>query len=117
MGLSPASTLLLWLGPARRSSQERAIQPRPLALKAEAGIFCGELSTFAPGHHDEISWLGTRHSRDGSYGMSAGAPYSGLMFAVRMTLAHFSVSLARNFPNSAGELGGSTTPQDRRGAL
>src|SRR5215510_1132091 len=33
-----------------------------------------------------------------------------LMFAVRMTLAHFSVSLARNFPNSAGELGGSTNP-------
>jgi hypothetical protein len=42
--------------------------------------------------------------------MSAGAPYSGLMFAVRMTFAHFSVSLARNFPNSAGELGGSTNP-------
>ena len=42
--------------------------------------------------------------------MSAGAPYSGLMFAVRMTLAHFSVSLARTFPNSAGELGGSTNP-------
>src|SRR5262245_57116328 len=39
-----------------------------------------------------------------------GAPYSGLMFAVRMTLAHFSLSLARNFPNSAGELGGSTNP-------
>jgi hypothetical protein len=45
----------------------------------------------------------------GGYGTSA-APYSGLMFAVRMTFAHFSVSPARNFPNSAGELGGSTNP-------
>src|SRR5262245_14760604 len=39
-----------------------------------------------------------RFSATERYGMSAGAPYSGLMFAVRMTLAHFSVSLARNFP-------------------
>src|SRR6516165_2319644 len=36
--------------------------------------------------------------------------HSGLMLAVRMTLAHFSVSLARNLPNSAGGLGGSTNP-------
>jgi hypothetical protein len=37
-------------------------------------------------------------------------PYSGLMFAFRMTLAHFSVSSAINFPNSAGELEGNATP-------
>jgi hypothetical protein len=44
--------------------------------------------------------------------------YSGLMLAVRMTLAHFLVSLTRNFPNSAGELGGSTNPpRSRRRAL
>src|SRR5262245_53505849 len=43
---------------------------------------------------------------------------SGLMFAVRMTLAHFSVSLARNFPKSAGELGdGTNPPRSARRAL
>src|SRR5262249_53939277 len=55
----------------------------------------------------------TRHGQETSpngYGTSAGASYSGLIFAVRMTLAHFSVSLARNFPNSPGELGASTDP-------
>src|SRR5262249_34018950 len=54
-----------------------------------------------------------RHGQETSpngYGTSAGASYSGLIFAVRMTLAHFSVSLARNLPNSAGGLGGSTNP-------
>src|SRR5262245_63543113 len=35
---------------------------------------------------------------------------SGLMFAARITFAHFSASLLRNFPNSAGGLGGSTKP-------
>src|SRR5262245_56128209 len=53
-----------------------------------------------------------RDFANGIYGISArrDGPYSALMFAVRMTLAHFSVSLARHFPNSAGELGGSTNP-------
>src|SRR5215475_2433711 len=52
------------------------------------------------------------YQRDGD------GPYSALMFAVRMTLAHFSVSLARNFPNSAGEPGASTNPpRSKRRAL
>src|SRR5262245_48517967 len=39
-----------------------------------------------------------------------GAGHSGLMLAARITFAHFSASLARNFPNSAGGFGGSTNP-------
>src|SRR6266540_68779 len=35
--------------------------------------------------------------------MCAAAPHSGLMFAVRITLAHFSVSSAKSLPKSAGE--------------
>ena len=35
--------------------------------------------------------------------MCAAAPHSGLMFAVRITLAHFSVSSAMSLPKSAGE--------------
>src|ERR1700730_4111566 len=37
------------------------------------------------------------------YRLRALAPYSGLMPAVRTTLAHFSVSSAISLPNSAGE--------------
>src|SRR5215831_17652349 len=45
-----------------------------------------------PGHHDEISWLGTRHSRNGTYIWNIGGAHSALMFAARITLPHFSTS-------------------------
>src|SRR5262249_53540299 len=51
-------------------------------------------------------------SRNGIYGTWTGArPYSALMLAARITLAHFSVSSAMSLPNSAGEL--ATTPPPR----
>src|SRR5262245_24224405 len=36
--------------------------------------------------------------------------HSGLMLAARITLRHFSVSAAMNFPNSLGELGNMVAP-------
>src|SRR5262249_37301878 len=54
-----------------------------------------------------------RDSRNGIYGISCG--YSGLMLAPRITFAHFSVSSATNFPNSAGVIGmGSPASSARR---
>src|SRR6478609_10127151 len=38
------------------------------------------------------------------------ARYSGLMLAARITLPHFSVSSAMNFPSSAGVIGIGTAP-------
>src|SRR5262249_21150706 len=81
------------------AARHRVLQHNP----QESGPPICALMSVAP-------WAGGRIRRTELYGMSARAPYSGLMFAVRMTLAHFSVSLARNFPNSPGELGGSTNP-------
>src|SRR5262249_9135391 len=43
--------------------------------------------------------------------------YSGLMLAARMTLAHFSVSSAMNFPNSAGVRASGRPPRAKRRAL
>jgi hypothetical protein len=40
--------------------------------------------------------------------MDVGVPHSGLMFAARITLAHFSVSSAISLPKSAGEPGSIT---------
>src|SRR5262245_26823383 len=60
-----------------------------------------------------IALRGAGGSQNGSYGMWAersNNPHSALMLAARITFAHFSASLARNFPNSAGGLGGSTNP-------
>jgi hypothetical protein len=45
------------------------------------------------------------------------AAYSALMFAARMTLAHFSVSAAMSFPNSAGVPGSTVPPRLASGAL
>src|SRR6266478_9986600 len=47
------------------------------------------------------------------YGMSDG-DYSGLMPANLITLAHFSVSSAMNFPNSAGEPANTSHPRSAR---
>src|SRR5262245_41260751 len=43
--------------------------------------------------------------------VSAGARYSGLMLAARMTLAHFSVSSAMSLPKSAGVPGSGVPPR------
>src|SRR5262245_54476861 len=48
--------------------------------------------------------------RNGCYGILIELSQSALMLAARITFAHFSASLARNFLNSAGGLGGSTNP-------
>jgi hypothetical protein len=40
-----------------------------------------------------------------------GSPYSGLMLAARITWPHFSVSFAKNVPNSAGELANGVLPR------
>src|SRR5262245_50873635 len=59
-------------------------------------------------------------SRNGSYGISgprAERPYSGLTLAARITLAHFSVSLAMSLPNSAGVIGIGAPPSSTRRAL
>src|SRR6516164_8858131 len=46
---------------------------------------------------------------------TAHRPHSGLMLAARITFAHFSVSSATNFPNSAGVIGmGSPASSARR---
>src|SRR5262245_17411405 len=42
---------------------------------------------------------------------------SGLMLAARITLAHFSVSSAISFPNSAGDPGSATPPRSARRAF
>ena len=42
---------------------------------------------------------------------SAGAGHSGLMFAARITLRHFSVSSAINLPKSAGESASTSPPR------
>src|SRR5262245_6096846 len=45
-----------------------------------------------------------------------GAPYSGLMFAVRMTLAHFSGRWPETFQTQRANSEVAPIPQDRRGA-
>src|SRR5215468_3238751 len=75
--------------------------------------------------HDELAAFHTRsprrrYSRNGSYGISgprAERPYSGLTLAARITLAHFSVSLAMSLPNSAGVIGIGAPPSSTRRAL
>ena len=46
-----------------------------------------------------------------------GAPYSGLMLAVRITLAHFSASSAMNLPNSEGVSGIAIPPKSASRAV
>jgi hypothetical protein len=47
-------------------------------------------------------------------GTSRGIAYIGLMLAARITLAHFSVSSAMNFPNSAEVINVGLKPMSRR---
>src|SRR5262249_33421130 len=60
-----------------------------------------------------------RYSRNGIYGKSSRSlrprlhPY-GLMLAARITLPHFSVSSAMNFPNWAGDPGSGVPPRSAR---
>src|ERR1700730_5183869 len=49
------------------------------------------------------------NSPNGIYG-TRGWVYSALMLAARITLAHFSVSLAMSLPKSAGEPGSTVAP-------
>src|SRR5262249_7880587 len=58
-----------------------------------------------------------RYSRNGRYGMCSRADHSGLMPANLITLAHFSVSFAMNFPKSAGVIGIGTPPRSMRRCL
>src|SRR5262245_8774160 len=53
-----------------------------------------------------------RHSPNGLYG-TLGREWTcySLIFAARMTLPHFSFSAAMNFPNSAGEVAKTVSPQ------
>src|SRR5262249_1621907 len=52
-----------------------------------------------------------RFSATGFYGISVEADHSGLMLAARITLAHFSVSSIKSFPNSVGDNGMGTFPR------
>src|SRR5262249_58145727 len=49
--------------------------------------------------------------------LNIGGAHSALMLAARITLPHFSVSLAMNFPNSLGEVGNAVAPSSAIRAL
>src|SRR5262249_6637310 len=55
-----------------------------------------------------------RFRETGRYGTSRGIAYIGLMLAARITLPHFSVSSAMNFPNSAEVINVGLKPMSRR---
>src|SRR5215469_10732982 len=72
---------------------------------------------FARGLH--LADISDHGSQNGTlWNIGPGLPgHSGLMFAERITLAHFSVSSAMYFPNSAGEPGSTVLPRSARRAV
>src|SRR5262249_32460175 len=77
----------------------RARRERPRRRAAEQR---DELAPFHRCNHSITS--STRHSRNGSYGMSAPSPPQSALMPVNLTtLPHFSVSSAISLPKSAGE--------------
>src|SRR5258707_122669 len=75
-----------------------------------------ELSSVGKFQHDVASLFrfNQRHSSIGSYGMSAAAGHSALMFANLTTLPHFSVSSATSFPKSTGDPPAITCPSSAK---
>src|SRR3954471_19618371 len=70
--------------------------PSAPSLRAE-----GEANPEEPGHCRDC-FVGNAPRNDAGCASDDGC-YSALMLAARITLPHFSVSSATNFPNSAGE--------------
>src|SRR5262249_41871049 len=82
-------------------------------INVRLGPLCGLKSDISRGPR---SCHEPTFSRNGYYGIfESGLPcQSGLMLAVRITLAHFSVSSAMNLPKSAGDPANTATPSSVR---
>src|SRR6516165_566268 len=115
MGLSPASTLLLWLGPARRSShlRPRASYPAPApGTESRSRHFLRRVVNFRPGpsrrnfvaRHPPFA---EREVMERHLGLP---DHSGLMLAARITFAHLAVSDLMTTANSSGELRDASRP-------
>src|SRR5262245_2185510 len=91
----------------------KQLKPRLEHVKIVVVVFDVEhFGHSAPSSFDDLAGAASRGGSRNAYG-TLGCEWTcySLIFAARMTLPHFSFSAAMNFPNSAGEVAKTVSPQ------